>query len=131
MEDASALPIFVYGTLRPGDVGFTEAGLEGRVEIVGPACVHGTLYDLGEYPGIVLDGIGLVHGELLLPRDNGVLPLLDDYELYNPSDPASSEYVRVCVKTVDSGVSTWIYIYNFPLSNVPTIGGGDWMRRSR
>ncbi|MFT3967596.1 MAG: gamma-glutamylcyclotransferase family protein [Sphingobium sp.] len=128
-EDRGApLPVFVYGTLRPGDVGFAEAGLAGRVDLLGPARVNGTLYDLGDYPGIVPGGSGVVMGELLLPRDGGVLPLLDEYEIYDPADPKGSEYQRLRVLTLDLSLSVWIYSYNRSVTGLPVISGGDWRR---
>ncbi|HEX7854370.1 MAG TPA: gamma-glutamylcyclotransferase family protein [Sphingobium sp.] len=119
-------PIFVYGTLRPGDVGFIEAGLEGRVALLGPACVRGTLYDLGDYPGAVLGGTGLIVGELLRPLDDALLAILDGYELYDPVDEKRSEYLRLRVTIVDANLSAWIYAYNHSLKGVPIIPGGDW-----
>lgn len=125
--DALSLPIFVYGTLRPGDVGFAEAGLAGRVAPLGPAFVRGLLYDLGDYPGAVLTGSGLIAGELLRPLDPGVLPLLDEYEIYSPADPKGSEYLRLRTVTVDTGISVWIYVYNRSIADRAPIPGGDWM----
>lgn len=127
-EAETTLPIFVYGTLRPGDVGFVETGLVGRVECLGIAQVCGTLYHLGDYPGLVLGGSGLVTGELLLPRDEGVLPLLDEYEMYDPANEKGSEYLRVRVGLFRPSLSCWIYVYNRPLDNTPIIPGGEWSR---
>lgn len=123
------LPVFVYGTLRPGEPGFVELGLADAVECLGPAQVVGTLYDLGDYPGFVPGGSAIVHGELLRPRDEAVLAMLDHYEIYDPADPAGSEYLRVAAVTSDSGVSVWIYVYNFPLVDARPITGGDWRAR--
>jgi gamma-glutamylcyclotransferase (GGCT)/AIG2-like uncharacterized protein YtfP len=124
------LPVFVYGTLRPGEQGFVDLDLAGSVDVLGPARVAGVLYDLGDYPGVILGGNGPIHGELLGPRDEAVLERLDSYELYDPADPAGSEYLRVEATTLEDGLSIWIYIYNFPLEDACPIPGGDWMRRS-
>jgi gamma-glutamylcyclotransferase (GGCT)/AIG2-like uncharacterized protein YtfP len=121
-------PVFVYGLLRPGRAGFAELDLAGRVDILGPALVAGTLHDLGDYPGVTLGGPGLIMGELLLPRDEGVIVQLDAFELYDATDPAGSEYLRVEAVTT-TGMTIWIYIYNFPLNGVPVIASGDWNRR--
>ena len=132
LGEDDTLPVFVYGTLRPGDVGFRETALADRVECLGPAQVAGTLYDLGEYPGAVLGKSGIIRGELLLPLDRGVLPLLDEYEIYDPADPKSSEFLRLIATTVDSGLSIWIYAYNRSVTDVPVIPSGDWAaHRSR
>lgn len=121
-----ALPVFVYGTLRPGDIGYAEVGLDGRVEHLGPAQVAGTLYDLGDYPGAIPGEGGLIRGELLLPLDGHVLSLLDEYEIYDPADPKSSEFLRLRGVTVGDGLSVWIYAYNRSVTDVPVITGGDW-----
>lgn len=123
------LPVFVYGTLRTGLAGFAELGLVGRVTSLGPARVAGTLYDLGDYPGALLTGEGLIEGELLALSDTSVLHLLDEYELFTPENPAGSEYIRVPVLTEGEAVNAWIYVYNFPLEDARLIVGGNWNDR--
>ncbi len=123
-------PVFVYGTLRPGQPGFDELKLANRVEHLGPAAVAGSLYDLGDYPGAVLRSAGVIVGELLRPLDDAVLPLLDEFELFDPSDPAGSEYLRVPVTALGQSGSAWIYIYNFPLDGARLIASGDWSARA-
>ncbi|OOG35908.1 gamma-glutamylcyclotransferase [Polaromonas sp. A23] len=55
--------VFVYGTLRRGDVrDITRLRPEPR--FIGMASVAGALYDLGPYPGVVLGGPGRVVGEV-------------------------------------------------------------------
>lgn len=125
------LPVFVYGTLRPGETAFDELGLADRVDIIGPATVGGHLYDLGDYPAALLEGGGIIHGELLLPRDEAVLAMLDEYELYDPAKPAESEYLRVQAMTQDSDLSIWIYVYNSSLNCARLIPCGDWRGRAR
>jgi gamma-glutamylcyclotransferase (GGCT)/AIG2-like uncharacterized protein YtfP len=129
VEDDGALPIFVYGTLQPGDVGFVELGLEGRVALVGADVVCGKLYDLGDYPGAVLGGSDLIRGQILRPLDDGVLPLLDAYELYQPGDPKESEFLRLRVVTAHHNLNCWIYVYNWTVTDAPVISGGDWSLR--
>ena len=59
----SSRHVFVYGTLRRGDVrDITRLRPEPR--FIGMATVAGTLYDLGSYPGVVLGGPGRVMGEV-------------------------------------------------------------------
>jgi gamma-glutamylcyclotransferase (GGCT)/AIG2-like uncharacterized protein YtfP len=120
------LPVFVYGLLCPRFEGFAELCLADRVDILGPDRITGTLYDLGDYPGLVPSGAGIVVGELLMPRDDGVLALLDAYELYDPANPQASEYVRVRVTTLDGGIDAWVYAYNRDVGGVPVIAGGRW-----
>lgn len=55
--------VFVYGTLRRGDVRDITR-LQPAPRFVGMASVAGVLYDLGPYPGVVLGGQGRVRGEV-------------------------------------------------------------------
>src|SRR4051794_6778720 len=47
--------LFVYGTLLPGQAPPAMRDLIARMSDLGPATVRGRLYDLGAYPGIILD----------------------------------------------------------------------------
>ena len=47
--------LFIYGTLLPGLVRPPLDALVARMTPLGPATVLGRLYDLGPYPGLVLD----------------------------------------------------------------------------
>jgi gamma-glutamylcyclotransferase (GGCT)/AIG2-like uncharacterized protein YtfP len=71
-----AILLFVYGTLMSG------GGMEGRLRAgrrLRPAHVRGTLYDLGSYPALTLEGEGEVLGEIWsAPRET--LLDLDAYE---------------------------------------------------
>ncbi|MES2911825.1 MAG: gamma-glutamylcyclotransferase family protein [Pseudomonadota bacterium] len=55
--------VFVYGTLCSGEQRDIN-NLNPPPQYIGEACVPGTLYDLGSYPGIVLGGQGTVRGEV-------------------------------------------------------------------
>ena len=55
--------VFVYGTLRRGDVRDITR-LRPAPQFVGMASVAGVLYDLGPYPGVVLGGPARVTGEV-------------------------------------------------------------------
>jgi gamma-glutamylcyclotransferase (GGCT)/AIG2-like uncharacterized protein YtfP len=60
---APATHVFVYGTLRRGgDNDITRLGP--TPHFMGPAVVQGTLYHLGNYPGMVLGGVNQVVGEV-------------------------------------------------------------------
>lgn len=68
--------LFAYGTLKSGDA--TEQLLHG-CQRVGTGVVHGTLYDLGDYPALLLSGQDPVPGEIWrCPSER--LPELDGYE---------------------------------------------------
>lgn len=97
--DAPAVRLFVYGTLRSGG---GAAGLLRDGRPVGTGTVAGTLYDLGRYPALVLDGRGPVEGEVWrCPPD--ALARLDEYE-----GVADGLYSRVLVDV--EGVPCWTYV---------------------
>jgi gamma-glutamylcyclotransferase (GGCT)/AIG2-like uncharacterized protein YtfP len=60
---ATTRHVFVYGTLRRGDVRDITR-LRPVPRFIGMASVAGVLYDLGPYPGVVLGGPGRVRGEV-------------------------------------------------------------------
>ena len=115
--------IFVYGTLRRGSARSMSIRFP-RSKFIAVAKVSGSLYDLGTYPGLLLDeSKPKVMGEVY-EVDDEMLNELDDFE-------ASSAYVR---KQVDIFVGTqrrtcWIYVPEqnpeFYLDRT-LITSGDW-----
>ena len=63
MLPADRRHVFVYGTLRRGDVRDITL-LQPSPMFVGMASVQGVLYNLGAYPGLLLGGEGRVTGEV-------------------------------------------------------------------
>lgn len=110
--------------------GLVRRPLLGAAILEGPARVRGTLFDCGEYPGLVLGGGDWVHGELYrIPDIAARLRHVDREEWYDPADEARSLYVRrrVTVEMVDgSGREAWVYVYNGPPGPAPRIPSGDW-----
>jgi hypothetical protein len=47
--------LFVYGTLQPGVAPREIADAVEELKVIGNATVRGVLYDLGEFPGAVLN----------------------------------------------------------------------------
>jgi len=117
--------LFTYGTLLPDLVRPPMDALVARLTLLGPATVPGQLYDLGPYPGMVLNhGIAsVVRGEIFeLPQDPAVLSALDDYE-------GSCLYRRVeCRATTPNGDTTrcWVYECYADLSRAIVIPDGDY-----
>jgi len=114
--------LFVYGTLQPAQAPPEVKEIVGRWRRVGSATALGQLYDLGDYPGAVLDAntstriIGDVYE---LPKDPAVLATLDEYEGYDADAPDQSLFQRVKteVKLAEGGKQhVWIYVYNRDLS---------------
>ncbi len=118
--------LFVYGQLRRGEIGYERLGLAGRTAWLGPARVKGVLYDLGAYPGLVLGGDRLVHGELLGFDDPALWAALDEYEEYDPDNSEISEYRRIEVDLLDLTARAWTYVYARSAAGRPLLASGDW-----
>lgn len=88
-----AVYVFVYGTLRRGDSNDINKLLPAPVWL-GYGTVRGTLYDFGDYPGIVLadeasaadQNSQLVLGEVYRANP-ALIPVLDDIEMLYPDVP--------------------------------------------
>ncbi|WP_076998710.1 gamma-glutamylcyclotransferase [Variovorax sp. KK3] len=117
--------VFVYGTLRRGgrnDI----ARFEPPPLFVGYASVHGTLYDLGGYPGVVLDGSGRVAGEVYAITES-LEAQLDRLEEVEPD--GNGEYIRreVRVRVGNDELACLVYeIHPSRIAGRRVIGSGDW-----
>jgi gamma-glutamylcyclotransferase (GGCT)/AIG2-like uncharacterized protein YtfP len=117
--------LFVYGTLRPGDVRWTL--LEPFVAGDGvDDTVAGSLFDTGlDYPAAVFGGPATIVGRtypLRPERLEEALAALDDEE-----DTVLGLYRRVTV-TTERGTPAYAYAYGAGLDLTP-IPSGDWFRR--
>jgi gamma-glutamylcyclotransferase (GGCT)/AIG2-like uncharacterized protein YtfP len=118
--------VFVYGTLRRGSPHAMSIRFPGS-RFVADAKVSGSLFDLGAYPGLLLDDSNsLVIGEVYEVGDE-TLSKLDDFE-------SSSHYWRKQVK-ISLGTQTkkcWIYAPNpEAFSRDKLIASGDWIEYAR
>lgn len=87
------LPLFVYGTLKPGQWAFDQF-CQGQVLALAPALVRGRLYHLClGYPALSLEP-GWVQGVLLTLARPESLAAIDDFEEYDPQAPDQSPYQR-------------------------------------
>jgi gamma-glutamylcyclotransferase (GGCT)/AIG2-like uncharacterized protein YtfP len=124
--------LFVYGTLLSEQASPEIAGLIRQLERIGPATIRGRLYDLGEYPGAIVEPSArtLIHGEVYrLPSDRNLLTKLDRYEEYNPQAPQDSLFVRIrCLaETFDERIlECWVYAYNGNVKIAPLISSGNY-----
>jgi gamma-glutamylcyclotransferase (GGCT)/AIG2-like uncharacterized protein YtfP len=116
--------VFVYGTLRRGGAGAMSTRFP-DAKFIADAKVSGSLYDLGAYPGLLLDeSNSSVIGEVY-EVDDELLNELDEFE-------ASSDYLR---KQVEISLGTqrrtcWIYVPEDKPefhSQRALIASGDWM----
>ena len=125
--------LFAYGTLQPDHAPEEIADLVRRFEPVGKGTVRGMLYDLGSYPGVVLDKSNSrrISGTVFrLPPGNDILPRLDDYEGFDPQGPQSSLFIRRLHAVDLDGGSTlrcWIYEYNGSTEHAAIIESGTYI----
>ena len=115
--------LFVYGTLRPGDVRWHI--LEPFVDSEGsPDTVSGELFDTGNnYPAAVFGHDGVIHGrtyELHFTMWEQCLAVLDEVE-----GTVAGFYRRVEVST-HRGTTAWSYAYGSGL-DLTLIPSGDWL----
>ncbi len=115
--------VFVYGTLRPGDVRWhvlEPFTIDGGM----PDSVSGELFDTGlDYPAAVFGRGGTILGQtfaLLEATLERAIAVLDEVE-----DVVGGEYHRVRVRT-DLGLDAWAYAYGAGLDLTP-IPSGDWL----
>jgi gamma-glutamylcyclotransferase (GGCT)/AIG2-like uncharacterized protein YtfP len=125
LSDAAILNLFVYGTLRPGDVRWSF--LEPFVADGGTAdTVGGRLFDTGlDYPAAVFGTDGTIAGRTYRLRPDTLveaLAVLDDEE-----DTVLGLYRRVVV-TTGGGSRAWAYEYGDGL-DLTEIPSGDWFLR--
>jgi gamma-glutamylcyclotransferase (GGCT)/AIG2-like uncharacterized protein YtfP len=120
--------LFVYGTLLPG---LCRHGAMQGAQWLGQAWVQGALFDLGDYPGLRLEGAtGPVWGQLA-GVDDALLQRLDAIEAYDPAHPEASEYRRERVwahRTQGETRLVWTYVYARECQHLPRIAHGDYWR---
>ena len=111
--------LFVYGTLLPGRAPTAVRELVDRTRVLCAATLRGRLYDLGSYPGVVIDpDAGTVVGQVLeVPDDPELWLRLDAYEGFVASDPGRSLFRRVrCfvhpTASPSKALDCWVYVYN-------------------
>jgi len=126
--------LFVYGTLAKEIAPREIAAAVKKLKDVGRGFILGRLYDIGEYPGAVLNGdpqdkiFGTIYQ---LPGDPAVLDRLDKYEGFDPAHPAQSAFVRR--RTSINGpnktrLNGWVYEYNRDVSSEPRIKNGQYFK---
>lgn len=131
--------LFIYGTLMAaagdtmGRVERTRLARESRP--LGPATTAGRLYDLGQYPGLVIgaDPVGTVEGELAQLIDPArSLRWIDAYEGVGPGEHDQGEYRRSEIDVrLPSGVilRAWSYVYVQSITRARLVAGGSWLQR--
>ena len=118
--------VFVYGTLRRGDARSMSMRFP-RSKFIGDAWVSGVLYDLGAYPGLLVnESSSLVTGEVY-EVDDETLNELDHFE-------AASDYSRKRVEISLGAHQRLCWIYEpdpecYSLDKL--IPSGDWIEYAK
>lgn len=128
MPDQPDLHVFVYGTLRRGEINDINR-LQPAPRYLGLAHLRGLLYDLGPYPGLVLGGEGWVQGEVYAigPELEHALDRIEEV-----APVPSGEYMRRHVELELDGQRLRCLVYEIDPQRVhgrPRILSGDWRRR--
>ena len=127
--------LFVYGTLMRGFDHPMAQLLSRSADFLGEATCRGRLYLIKHYPGLILsDGpADIVSGELYRLRDrDALLGELDIYEACGEGFPEPTEYLRrmLAVTHADgSAGEAWTYVYNWPVTGLPHIASGKFLRK--
>jgi gamma-glutamylcyclotransferase (GGCT)/AIG2-like uncharacterized protein YtfP len=116
-------PLFIYGTLHPDRAPAEIAPTVALLRPLGPATLRGQLLNLGPYPGLLLPGEEIIHGELFALPDERQLrartwQALDAYEDFRPDSPETSLFTRVLTRVALADGETrqaWVYIFNQPV----------------
>ncbi|MES2268720.1 MAG: gamma-glutamylcyclotransferase family protein [Bacteroidota bacterium] len=122
--------LFVYGTLlQPGNA-FARHLMQ-NCTFISTGKIKGTLYDIGEYPGLVINSdINYVNGRIYKlhnPEEN--LKVIDDYEGVGPGQQQPNLYIRQleAIETEDGTLEAWVYLYNLPIAGLPIIPSGNYV----
>lgn len=119
--------VFVYGTLLRG---------ESNHHVVAPflySCrpgfVRGRLYDVGEYPALILDPDGRrIKGEWLVVSEDG-LRAMDRLEGY-AGPGRDNDYDRVWVRDESGEPEGWVYVWH-ESRGCPEIAADSWLEHIR
>jgi gamma-glutamylcyclotransferase (GGCT)/AIG2-like uncharacterized protein YtfP len=118
--------VFVYGSLRRGSAGAMSTRFPGS-KFIADATVSGSLYDLGAYPGLLLnESSSSVVGQVY-EVDDELLKRLDDFE-------ASSNYRRrqVEISLGNERRLCWTYEPDPEFYSLHTlITSGDWIEYAK
>lgn len=121
--------VFVYGTLMRGEPRWPQ--LEPwSSSPVQQGMITGRLYNLGSFPGLRLDEIGTVHGEVhRCDNIEKALGILDQVEGHNAGFLREGLYVRVpvSVRTSEGTVWAWTYVINEAPHPSTRLQDGRWI----
>jgi gamma-glutamylcyclotransferase (GGCT)/AIG2-like uncharacterized protein YtfP len=105
--------VFVYGTLRRGEindlaVAAARRGLPPPVH-VGGASVRGTLYDFGDWPGLVADAAGPAVAGDVYRVEEALVSLMDEIEEVDPAGGSCFVRRTIQVEVAGGPLECWYY----------------------
>lgn len=118
--------LFVYGKLRKGGAMPMDENFPGAV-FAGNATVNGKLYDLGRFPGLVMEGSETKVLGAVYRIDDATMQQLDEIE-------ASAGYYRQQrnASIGDETILCWVYLPDpEKCTDDKLIASGDWIEHSR
>ncbi|MCS3735845.1 gamma-glutamylcyclotransferase family protein [Mucilaginibacter dorajii] len=123
--------LFVYGTLLINGNQYAVY-LQKHCKLVGEGKIKGRLYDIGQYPGAIIDANAqqYIHGSIyLMDNVENVLEIIDEYEGLGSDEPQPYEYTRrvVYIETNNGIVACWVYLYNWDVHHFPEVSGGKYL----
>lgn len=122
--------IVFYGTLQAGGDKFSEFGFDRHLFFLSDCFFRGDLFDIEDprsgnnYPAMI-DGAGVVKGQLFHIREPSFLMAADAYEGIRPA-PLQSDYRREILRLIEPDIDAWVYIYNQSVADCLKIDSGDW-----
>ncbi len=133
-----AIYVFVYGTLRSGEINDLEKLAErlglGKPGRLGQASTSGTLYDFGDWPGLVAAPGGKAIAGDVYAVDEALLAAMDAVEEYEPGQ--NTLFVRRSLRLEVDGQLLDCFFYPVDPAQLGTavpIEHHDWVayRKSR
>lgn len=124
--------LFVYGSLR-SEYPYSDihSYLLSYSQFYAYGTINGKLYLKDFYPCLVENETQEVKGEIYkLLEPNTLLPELDDYEDFQPTNETDSLFVRrkLKVKTDKKNlIDAWVYIFNKPTDGLIELPSGDFI----
>ena len=120
----SGKQVGVYGTLKGGQ---PNHHLLGGSMLVEEGWLNGlVLYDLGPFPGAVIEANEQPIFVEVYSVSDAVLAKLDKLESYDPNNINDSLFIRKYFSNSD-GLDCWIYLFNEDTNNYPLINTGIWV----
>ena len=113
--------------------GHSPVNLREHGEYICDGYIHGRLYEIDNYPGLVLsqDPQEKVYGEIFRLIDfNTAIEKLDEYEDFFPNDLESSLYIRqieeICIEG-RTAKKAWVYVFNGEVNEENHIVSGSYI----